>query len=131
MRLSTLLTASTVAMLSLVGFLSGLIGSFLVPVEVVPGISAATLVAVPLNYWMARAGRASGWRWGGLVAVLTWFAVVMVGSVGRPEGDIVILGTYGGLGFLFFPSVAGAVGLSRKPRPVPFKEEESPPITPT
>lgn len=134
MRLSTLLTVATVAMLTLCGLLSAVVESFLVPVEVVPGVSVATLVAVPLNYWLALAGRGSGWRWGGLVPILAWFLVVMVGSVGRPEGDIVILGTYGGLGFLLFGSVAGAVGLSRRPRPRPvpeFKEEESTPITPT
>ena len=129
-RLSTLLTVATVAMLTLCGLLSGLLESFLVPVEVLPGLSVATLAAVPLNYWLARAGKASGWRWGGLLAMLAWFAVVMVGSTGRPEGDIVILGTAGGLLFLFLGTVAGAVGLARRPRPE-FKEEESTPITPT
>ena len=131
MRASTLLTVATVAMLTFVGLLSGVVEAFLVPVELLPGISVATLAAVPLNYWLAVAGKGCGWRWGGLLAILAWFVVVMLASAGRPEGDLVILGTYGGLGFLFFGTIAGAVGLTRRPRRPEFKHEESAPITPT
>ena len=99
--------------------------SFLVPLRAgtVP-LPLSVLLAVLGNVLLCRLGG----RWtestvGAAVPAVLWLVTVVVLSLPRPEGDLVVPGTLMGLVFLFAGAVAGAYGvassITRRIRPVP------------
>lgn len=99
--------------------------SFLVPLRVG---SVPLPVSVPLallgNAGLSRlAGRWTGSVIGAAVPPVLWLVVVVVLSMPRAEGDLIVPGTLTGLVFLFGGAVAGAYGVAtaavRRVRPAP------------
>jgi hypothetical protein len=89
-------------------------GSFLVPLRIgsVP-IPVSVLLAVLGNVALARlAGRWTGSVAAAAVPPVLWLVVVIVLSLPRSEGDLIVPGTLTGLVFLFAGSVAGAYGVA-------------------
>jgi Family of unknown function (DUF6113) len=86
--------------------------SFLVPLHVGRWpLPVSVLAAVLGNVVLARSiVRFTGNRRLALVPPLLWLAVVVVLSLPRPEGDLVVPGTWTGLAFLFGGAAAGAFG---------------------
>ena len=78
-------------------------------------------VPLPISVPLAMAGnivlaklaarRTGSVAWGAVPPVL-WLVVVVVLSLPRPEGDIVVPGTLAGLVFLFAGAVSGAYGVT-------------------
>jgi hypothetical protein len=98
---------------------------FLVPLRIgsVP-LPIAVLLAVAGNIVLAKlAARQTGSVVGAAVPPVLWLAVVIVLSLPRPEGDLIVPGNVTGVVFLFAGSVAGAVGvaseITRRTRSVP------------
>jgi len=74
-------------------------------------LPVCVLAAVVGNVVLARlAVRLTGLRWLGVLPPLIWLAVVLVLAAPRPEGDLVVPGSWVGLAFLFGGAVAGAYG---------------------
>lgn len=86
----------------------------------------------PLSVVLAVAGnvlltRLAARQTGSIVAAglqpVLWLLTVLVLSLPRPEGDVIVAGTIIGLVFLFAGSVAGAYGvaseITRRTRPAP------------
>jgi Family of unknown function (DUF6113) len=87
---------------------------FLVPLRIG---SVPFPIAVPLalagNILLARlAGRQTGSLVGAAVPPVLWLAVVIVLSLPRAEGDLIVEGSVTGLVFLFAGAVAGAYGVA-------------------
>lgn len=61
----------------------------------------------------ALAYRVSGSRVVGILPVLAWLAVVVVASLPRPEGDLIVTGGLRGLIFLLVGALAGAYAVGR------------------
>ena len=102
-----------------------LVEAFLVPLR---AGSVPLPVCVPLalvgNAGLARlGGRWTGSVLGAAAPPVLWLLVVIVLSIPRAEGDLIVPGTLTGLVFLFAGAVAGAYGvataLARRVRPVP------------
>jgi hypothetical protein len=91
-----------------------LVEAFLVPLRLgtVP-LPISVLLAVAGNAGLTKlAVRQTGSiAWGVLQPVL-WLLVIIVLSVPRPEGDLVVPGSATGLVFLFAGAVAGAYGVA-------------------
>ncbi len=87
-------------------FLPLRIGSVPVPLS----IPVAVLVNVGLP---AVAYRLTASRAVAALPVLVWIAVVIVASVPRPEGDVIVTGTARGVAFLILGAVAGAYAVGR------------------
>jgi hypothetical protein len=88
--------------------------AFLVPLRIgsVP-FPIAVLLAVAGNVVLARlAGRQTGSILAAVAAPLLWLLVVIVLSLPRPEGDLILPGSATGLAFLFAGAVAGAFGVA-------------------
>jgi uncharacterized membrane protein YGL010W len=117
-RVGTVATAAAVAGLSLLAVLTAVVEAFLVPVELVPGLSVATLLAVAANLALTRAAWAATGR-GALAVVpaLAWLVTAFGLGFERAEGDLVVPGTGSGLLFLLAGTVAAAVGAGYRPRP--------------
>jgi Family of unknown function (DUF6113) len=98
---------------------------FLVPLRIG---SVPFPICVPLamagNILLARlSGRQTGSVAGAAVPPVLWLLVVIVLSLPRAEGDLIVEGSLTGLVFLFAGAVAGAYGVAsevtRRVRPVP------------
>lgn len=82
------------------------IGTILLPVSV--------LAAVVLNVALPRLMvAATGSRLAGAVPDVLWLLIILVLSLGRPEGDVIVPGNGVGLALLFLGALAGAVGTGR------------------
>jgi hypothetical protein len=99
--------------------------SFLVPLRIgsVP-FPITILLAVAGNVGLAKlAGRKTGSIAGAAVPPVLWLVVIIVLSLPRPEGDLIVPGNLTGLAFLFAGAVAGAFGvaseITRRTRSVP------------
>ncbi len=100
-------------------------GAFLVPFRVAGVlVPVSWVLAVVGNVALARAaGRLAG-RTGALVVGLLWVVLVLVLSVRRAEGDVVVAGTWVGSGFLLVGAGTSAIAYgvaagSRTPRERP------------
>lgn len=89
--------------------------SYLVPLRVgdsqVPLAAAMAVVgniALTLLMYRATGGRAVS-----AIPVALWLLVVLVLAARRPEGDLVVPGTWPGIAFLFLGAIAGAYALGR------------------
>ncbi|MGI8652015.1 MAG: hypothetical protein ACR2I7_04385 [Geodermatophilaceae bacterium] len=87
-------------------FLPLRIGSVPVPLS----IPVAVLVNAGLP---ALAYRLTASRAVAAFPVVVWIAVVIVASVPRPEGDVIVTGTGRGIAFLILGAVAGAYAVGR------------------
>jgi hypothetical protein len=90
------------------------IESFLVPLHIgsVP-FPITVLLAVAGNVVLARlAGRQTGSILAAAAVPLLWLLVVIVLSLPRAEGDLIVPGSPTGLVFLFAGAVAGAFGVA-------------------
>jgi hypothetical protein len=98
---------------------------FLVPLRIgsVP-FPITILLAVAGNIVLAKlSARQTGSIAGAAVPPVLWLLVVIVLSLPRPEGDLIVEGSLTGLVFLFAGAVAGAFGvaseITRRTRSVP------------
>jgi len=97
---------------------------FLVPLRIGSvRFPICVLLAVAGNILLARlAARQTGSPRAGAVPPAVWLVTVVLLSLPRPEGDVVVEGSLTGLVFLFAGSVAGAYGaareITRRARPV-------------
>lgn len=102
-----LITVAAVELAVLECFLLPLrIGSVPVPLS----IPMAVLVNVGLP---ALAYRLTSSRAVAATPVIVWIAVVIIASVPRPEGDVIVTGTWRGIAFLILGAVAGAYAVGR------------------
>jgi hypothetical protein len=85
---------------------------FLVPLR-------AGTVVIPVSIVLAVAGNAvlprlalaaAGRKAAALLPPVLWLAVVFVFAAPRPEGDLIVPGTWSGLAFLFLGALGGAYG---------------------
>jgi len=82
------------------------IGRVVLPVSV--------LAAIVLNAFLPRLMyAATGSRPTAALPIIAWLAVVIVLALPRPEGDVVMPGTWVGLAMLFLGAAAAAWGVSR------------------
>jgi hypothetical protein len=112
-----------VGLLALIALALALVECFLVPLRAgtVP-LPVCVLLAAAGNVVLSRVSAAlSGVPLTAVVPPVLWLGVVLVLSVQRPEGDLVVPGSLTGLVFLFGGSVAGAYGaatsITRSTRP--------------
>lgn len=112
-------------LVALAGIALAVVESFLVPLRIggVP-IPVAVLLAAAGNVALPRlAGRWTGSVPAAAVPAVLWLVVVIVLSLPRAEGDLIVPGTVTGLVFLFVGSIAGAFGVATtitrvvRPRP--------------
>lgn len=82
------------------------VGSVPVPLSIAAAVIGNALLP-------ALAYRLTTSRVAAVVPLLVWFAVVIVASVPRPEGDIIVTGTARGITFLILGAVAGAYAAGR------------------
>ncbi len=89
------------------------VGGRRLPLGVVLGVALAASVVV-----LVQAAARSPWA--GSLAAVGWFAVVVLASSPRREGDLLIVGDAHGWGFVVGGglAVAAAVALHRRPAPV-------------
>ncbi len=87
------------------------VGTVVLPVSI--------LAAVVLNVVFPRVMFAATFvRWAVAVPAVLWLVVMVAMALGRPEGDVVLPGTWVGLGVLFGGTAAAAFGVTRAlPRP--------------
>jgi hypothetical protein len=120
-RGTTVLTGATVAALCVVAVLSAVIESFLVTIELVPAVSVASFVAFAGNVAITRAaGRTVGAAWAGFVPAVLWLLVVVTLGSQRPEGDLVLPGSWGTLLFMLSGTLGAVVGIASRDRPPPI-----------
>jgi hypothetical protein len=82
------------------------VGTLILPVSV--------LAAVVLNVTLPRLMYlATGSRRAGVVPGALWLLVVLLLSLGRPEGDVIVPGNGLGAALLFLGALAGAFGIGR------------------
>lgn len=98
------------------GLVSGVLGSFHQAWTARVGgvglpVGAAVCLVVALAVVVA-AGRVTGSRVGALSAFVGWMVAVLVLTLPRPEGDLVVPGTPGGYLWLFGGTVLGAGALA-------------------
>lgn len=86
--------------------------------SLLPRLLASLILSGPGMFFVAAyGGRCSGSRLGGFIPGLIWLSVVLVGAVGRPEGDSAyLLASYQGLLLAPFGSLATALGVRRAVR---------------
>ena len=101
------------------------IEAFLVPLRIgsVP-LPLSVVLAVAGNVLLTRlAGRQTGSALAAGLQPLVWLLTVVVLSLPRAEGDVIVAGTVTALVFLFAGSVAGAYGIAaeitRRTKPAP------------
>lgn len=120
--------------LFVLGVLTGLLGSFLVPARVL-GVQAlgtvTAVVALPAMAWLG--GWLTGRRAGAVLPVVGWLVPVIYFAVGRPEGDVIIPGSAAGLAFIAVGAIVGSSASVLAPpprlpvtRPVPRPEPGGP-----
>ena len=102
---------------------------FLVPLRagrvVIP---VAVVVAVLGNAVLPRlAVAASGRRGVALLPPVLWLAVVFVFAAPRPEGDLIVPGTWSGLAFLFLGAIGAAYGAAMAVLPRRLGPDGTPP----
>jgi hypothetical protein len=89
-----------------------LIECFLVPLRVGTWpLPLAVVAAMVGNVVLARLmARVTGRGLTAVIPPLLWLVVVLVLAAPRPEGDLIVPGTWTGLAFLFLGAVAGTYG---------------------
>ncbi|MDP9435473.1 MAG: DUF6113 family protein [Actinomycetota bacterium] len=104
------------ALVLLLALLTGLWGAFLVPLRV-GGVAlpVSVLLAGVGNGVLCWAGGQLLGRLGAGLPGLLWFAVAVLLQTRRPEGDLVVPGTWTGLLFLVVGSLAAAVAVGLAP----------------
>ncbi len=91
-----------------------IVEAFLVPLRIgtVP-LPMSVLLAVAGNAGLTKlAVRQTGSIVWGVLQPILWLLVIVVLSLPRPEGDVIVPGTAMGLAFLFVGAVAGAYGVA-------------------
>ncbi|MFF0519239.1 DUF6113 family protein [Actinomadura nitritigenes] len=117
--LEALVTGAAYAALGLLGGVFGLVGSY--AQEWTAGdVPVTSIVLVPLVYAMVRlAGLGMGGKIGAAVPAVVWGAAVIVMSMQRPEGDLVVPGTLAGYVYIVGGMVAAGIAVARVPSPGP------------
>lgn len=82
------------------------IGSTPVPISI--PIAMLANVGLPALAYRLTASRAAA-----ALPVMVWIVVVILASVPRPEGDVIVTGTWRGVGLLILGAVAGAYAVGR------------------
>ena len=97
---------------ALLAFEVAVLECFLVPLRIGRWpVPVCVLAAVAGNVALCRlAVRLTGRRAPGLLPPLIWLAVVLALAAPRPEGDLVVPGSWVGILFLFAGAIAGAYG---------------------
>lgn len=111
----TLARILTVALVILAAVELAVLECFLLPLRIgsVP-VPLSIPVAVLVNAGLpALAYRLTGSRAVAAMPVIAWTALVIVASVPRPEGDVIVTGTWRGIAFLILGAVAGAYAVGR------------------
>lgn len=88
---------------------------FLLPLRIgsVP-LPLSILVAVLVNAGLpALSYHLTASRAVAAMPVIVWIALVIVASVPRPEGDVIVTGTWRGIAFLILGASAGAYAVAR------------------
>jgi Family of unknown function (DUF6113) len=110
-RASTVVTGIAYVVLVVVGTLVGIIGSFEFSWSIW-GIPFAAILLSLANFGIFwTAGWAMRSKVAPAVTFAPWMIIVIVLSMQRPEGDLVITGTTGGYLFMFGGAIAGAAGI--------------------
>ena len=96
--------------------LASLWGAFLIPLRVldVP-VPVSVVIALGANAALCTVGGRLYGRWGAGVPGLIWFAVAVALQTRRPEGDLVVPGTWTGLAFLVLGSMGAAIAVGLTP----------------
>jgi hypothetical protein len=117
--LDALVTGAAYAALGLLGGVFGLVGSY--AQEWTAGdVPVTSIVLVPLVYAMTRlAGWGMGGKIGAAVPAVVWGVAVIVMSMQRPEGDLVVPGTLAGYVYIVGGMVAAGIAVARVPSPGP------------
>ncbi|MFC6934192.1 DUF6113 family protein [Actinomadura yumaensis] len=103
------------AALGLLGGVVGLLGSFALNWST-GDVPVAAVLLVLLVFAMVRlAGWGMAGRLGAAVPAVVWGVVVMVLSMQRPEGDLVVPGTAAGYVYIIGGLVAAVLAVSRVP----------------
>lgn len=106
-----LLTVGLGGVLAVLGVVLGIVESFLHPVRVL-GIPVGVIAAAVVNFGLVHlVGRGTRSRLYALVPAATWLLTVIVLSIGRPEGDFVVPGTWVGYGYLIAGTIGAVVGV--------------------
>ena len=96
--------------LAVLGIVLGVVESFVHPLRVF-GLPVGVAVAVVVNFGVVHlVGRGTRSRLYALVPGVGWLLTVVVLSVGRPEGDFVVPGTWVGYAYLIGGTVGALVG---------------------
>ncbi|NUS72348.1 MAG: hypothetical protein HOQ05_02970 [Corynebacteriales bacterium] len=96
-------------------FGGGLLAIFLVPLHIgsVP-VPISLLITAVINVASVQyAYRVSGWRGAGFAPMIGWFLAVCAAGIPTVEGDVVLPGTWVGLGVLFVGAIAATVPIAR------------------
>ncbi|GAA2075773.1 hypothetical protein GCM10009780_10200 [Actinomadura alba] len=110
-RLEAFVSGAAYGVLAVLGFVLGLIGSFLFS-GTIGSVPVAAIVLVLLNF---ACFRLAAWAMcsplGALAPAVPWLVVVVLMSARRPEGDLVITGTTPGYLFMVGGMIAGLVAV--------------------
>lgn len=113
----TLTEAATYAALSVLGAVLGVLGAFLSPsaprVLGVPVPVGAVVALVGNLIAGTRAVRATGGRGGAIAVALGWVVPSVALGITRPEGDLVVTGSVGGVAFLLCGALGAAIAIAR------------------
>ncbi|GAA2162372.1 DUF6113 family protein [Actinomadura napierensis] len=117
--LESLVTGAAYAALGLLGGVLGLVGSY-AQQWTAGDVPVTSVVLALLVYAMARlAGWGMGGKIGAAVPAVVWGVVVIVMSMQRSEGDLVIPGTLAGYVYIVGGMVAAGIAVARVPSPGP------------
>ena len=115
MRLSSVSRLAAVAMLSFLAGLLAIVGAFLVPHTLLPGLSAGVVIAVVGNFVVGTEGRrTTGSAVGAVIPGVTWLVVALALAGGRREGDVVLTSSTASIGFLLLGAMSWAIAIGRR-----------------
>ncbi|QKG21809.1 DUF6113 family protein [Actinomadura verrucosospora] len=117
--LTAVVSGAAYAALALLGGVFGLVGSY-AQQWTAGKVPVTSIVLVLLVYAMARlAGWGMGGKIGAAVPAVVWGVVVIVMSMQRAEGDLVVPGTLAGYVYIVGGMVAAGIAVARVPSPGP------------
>jgi hypothetical protein len=114
--------------------LAAVVGAFLVPLRIagVPVPVCFALAAVGAVLTVRFVHRVTGSLLATAAPTVAWFAVTVVLAARRPEGDLIVTGSWVGVGLLFVGSIAFAVAVfieltaqTRRQTPVQIDADET------
>lgn len=97
--------------LAVLGVVLGVVESFVHPLRVF-GVPVGVVAAVVVNFGVVHlVGRGARSRLYALVPGVGWLLTVVVLSIGRPEGDFVVPGTWVGYAYLIGGTIGAVLGV--------------------